>query len=723
MAADNKTQIVISAKDETAAGFASAEAGLQRLTGQFISLTNPISAVATVMAVTSAALVASVKSAIDTGDHLNKLSQKTGIAVESLSALAYAGKLSDVSIEALATGIKKLSVNMNEAAVSTNGKAAEAFRALNVSVKDSAGVLRGSDAVLGDISDRFADMEDGAGKAALAVAIFGKAGTDLIPFLNQGSKGIAQLKAEAEKLGLVMTGEVAKAAEEFNDNLKKLTTGAEALGKSLTAELIGPMAELTKLMVQARMEGVGLFSSIAVGLRLGEPAKTSLDDMRTRAATLQGRISDATAPGGFNIKPRVAADRAELAILQKQIAERQKQAEDFGPPVVAGAKNAAPTFGGKEGADKEASFLLSLRQQLMAASGDTSEYSKVLLALTEGPQKEFSKQTKSSALSLAKEIDFLKANTQAHELRGKVLEKISQAEAASIKTLSDFRAKQDQALSDIGSRIDALGKTPFEVKQIEALHRIEKDYETSVKEINDELKKIGDIEPDSLQWARIDVITARRSELGVDRAKSRADVLKSLDDEKAKQDEINASVEKGANESLRQYGEMAQAVGKATGDALTQGFRMAEDALVEFAMHGKLNFKSLVDYAEAEFLRLAFIRPGVNAAANAFKDSGGVSGLLGSVKSLFGFASGGAFTVGGSGGTDSQLVAFKATPGEEVSIRTPMQQTSGSSVIIHQTINVDSRSDQASILQAMVQAKNAAVAEIGNSMRRGGAFA
>lgn len=38
-----------------------------------------------------------------------------------------------------------------------------------------------------------------------------------------------------------------------------------------------------------------------------------------------------------------------------------------------------------------------------------------------------------------------------------------------------------------------------------------------------------------------------------------------------------------------------------------------------------------------------------------------------------GFATGGDFTVGGSGGTDSQMVRFRATPGEQVSIRTPAQ--------------------------------------------------
>ncbi|MCA3761504.1 MAG: hypothetical protein IN804_00930, partial [Cutibacterium sp.] len=44
----------------------------------------------------------------------------------------------------------------------------------------------------------------------------------------------------------------------------------------------------------------------------------------------------------------------------------------------------------------------------------------------------------------------------------------------------------------------------------------------------------------------------------------------------------------------------------------------------------------------------------------------------------------------------------------------------GGDVTIVQHISVDSRSDQASIMQAMVQAKNAAVAEVRANLRRGG---
>lgn len=44
-----------------------------------------------------------------------------------------------------------------------------------------------------------------------------------------------------------------------------------------------------------------------------------------------------------------------------------------------------------------------------------------------------------------------------------------------------------------------------------------------------------------------------------------------------------------------------------------------------------------------------------------------------------GFMTGGNFTVGGTGGADSQMVAFRATPGEQVSVSTPTQVRKGTS--------------------------------------------
>ena len=54
-----------------------------------------------------------------------------------------------------------------------------------------------------------------------------------------------------------------------------------------------------------------------------------------------------------------------------------------------------------------------------------------------------------------------------------------------------------------------------------------------------------------------------------------------------------------------------------------------------------------------------------------------------------GFASGGSFEVGGRGGTDNNLVAFKATKGEQVDIKTPAQQRQGGNGGVVQNIMID----------------------------------
>jgi hypothetical protein len=44
---------------------------------------------------------------------------------------------------------------------------------------------------------------------------------------------------------------------------------------------------------------------------------------------------------------------------------------------------------------------------------------------------------------------------------------------------------------------------------------------------------------------------------------------------------------------------------------------------------------------------------------------------------MFAFATGGSFTVGGQGGVDSQMVSFRASPGEKVTVSTPTQVRKG----------------------------------------------
>lgn len=214
----------------------------------------------------AAALPALAKALIDNADRLAKLSQSTGVAVESLSQLDYAAGLSGASSEDLAAALNRLNKSAAEAA--QGGKSqAEAFGALGVAVKDAQGNMRSTEDLLTDVAEAFSQIEDGPAKAAVAMDLFGKSGANLIPFLNNGRKGLSDLRGEAHQFGLTVSGEASKAAEEFNDNLDRLRAAAAGAANQITSEMLPTFAALTDSAVDFAKHS-GAARAVVDGLRV-----------------------------------------------------------------------------------------------------------------------------------------------------------------------------------------------------------------------------------------------------------------------------------------------------------------------------------------------------------------------------------------------------------------------------------------------------------------------
>jgi lambda family phage tail tape measure protein len=129
--------------------------------------------------------------------------------------------------------------------------------------------------------------------------------------------------------------------------------------------------------------------------------------------------------------------------------------------------------------------------------------------------------------------------------------------------------------------------------------------------------------------------------------------------------------------------------------ALVNAFTNAKDALLDFFTTGKLSMTDFVQSLQRDLADLALsglLTKTLGAALGlGGKDSGagGISNFLSGLFSNGGeaaqpttvnvpqFATGGAFNVGGTGGVDSQMVAFRASPGERVTVQTPAQQARG----------------------------------------------
>jgi len=262
--ASERAQILIGAIDQTKQAFASVKSGLEGITTAAKSVNGVLAGLGAALSV--AGLMAAGKAALDTADDLSKLSQKTGISVESLSLLKPIAEQSGISLEGLAKGMQKLATSMVEAAGGSKEQV-EVFSRLGVSVKDAAGQIRPTEAVLLDLADAFSVMPDGAEKSALAVKLFGKAGVELIPFLNQGRAGIEELKQKFKELGLEISGDTAKAAEKFNDTLDTVKQALSGIALRVAEAALPALQRLADALVGLASHGDEI---LAVMRALGE---------------------------------------------------------------------------------------------------------------------------------------------------------------------------------------------------------------------------------------------------------------------------------------------------------------------------------------------------------------------------------------------------------------------------------------------------------------------
>lgn len=200
-------------------------------------------------------------SAANTADELNTLSKVTGLSTEELQRFNYASSLIDVSTETLQGSLKKLVRNMQTASSGT-GDAYEAFKALGVTITDSAGQLRSNEEVFYDVIDALGRVENVTQRDAYAMNIFGKSAQDLNPLIIAGSDALKEYGDQAERMGLVFDQNTLDKLNEANDKIdvaKQQLEGVKMLVGSELVEsfdsLFGGVDKLLKAVQEAKEDG------------------------------------------------------------------------------------------------------------------------------------------------------------------------------------------------------------------------------------------------------------------------------------------------------------------------------------------------------------------------------------------------------------------------------------------------------------------------------------
>jgi len=182
-------------------------------------------------------IFALTKGVADAGREISKLSKIAGVSRDTMQELSYAAKMNGLETEELALQMATLGEWMVEANTG-NEDIQKTFKAMGISVTDASGKLKKSDQVLMEMSDTFAQMEDGPAKAAIAMQFFGDAGLQMIPMLSKGSKNIKNLGLEAHKLGLVMSDKSVNASKSFSSSLVRLMEIIKGIGTTLGTTLM-----------------------------------------------------------------------------------------------------------------------------------------------------------------------------------------------------------------------------------------------------------------------------------------------------------------------------------------------------------------------------------------------------------------------------------------------------------------------------------------------------
>jgi hypothetical protein len=596
-------------------------------------------------AVTSG-VVALAKSAIDLADDMRDLSQRTGVSIQTLGQFKIAAELSGSSLEGVAKGLTFLNKNMVAAATGADGAAA-AFKTIGVATTDAQGNLRSADQVFLDIADRFATLRDGPEKAALAMKIFGKAGAELIPILNLGSK-------EIQRFGLNISQDFADKADAFNDQLgianAQLTNLTIQIGSALLPVLNGLVLTLTQSVVQigqwiqgiqtaykentifkasidtlvgalVAFASVQVFSAFIAGARAAIVITGSLIKA-IKALTAANLLAGVA--GFLKGKPAlIAALVAGLGVGIDAAFNQGKIVSGITRGITGALDQAFAGFG---------AMMPKMPELPSAAAGAVPN----LAGLQTGKAPKAAKEIKEIS---AEELDLNLLLNRA-KLDGN---KLVQAELEYVLTLLDLDKQQlgirqrqkleaDAATTLLQTQVDYAKELGVAVAQDFIKRKeLQENYNRTVEDLK---IKAGLITGEELKKVEIN----RELEAIIQRLPGLTDaqIAKLRELIQASQD-VKKSFKDTFGESLKQYYDQLTNFGEQAAAAVKGAFKGLEDQLVNFVTTGKLNFADLANSIIQDIARIAIqqaiIAPLVGGVGKLFK--------------LKGFANGGVFAQNG----------------------------------------------------------------------------
>jgi len=627
-------RVEFTAVDKMSGVVRQAQAGIGQLRSSIDTVKNALLAVG--VTVGAGAMLKLYADVLKANAALDDFSEMTGASVENLSKLQTVAKVGGRDFEYIVESIGKMIKGL-KGADEVGQNAGRALEFLDIKAKNADGTFRDTAQITLDVAKALEKYADSGNKVALVQDIYGKGAQRMLPYLKD--------LAEAGELNAKVTKEQAAQAEAAEKNLRRLQITMEDAKRTLVIGLTPAIDEfLKKLLEASRIKG-GVFGGVA--MMLSQPLGGDVGaELREVNAQLEARRKGETGRFGnapiFGMNSSIGGTRTAMLEQQREylmFVQRQQALRLTGDQYLDARdlRLRQPKLAldyqskGKEakGLTPYEQTLLQLRQQAAKAEMGDSEFISTQLEIQAGKYKDLTAAQRQNLLVLAAQRDVQKSVREQ-------LDEDKKGREESAKAINDENEKLVESANRYRDLVDPLRQYQRQLAEIEELRR--RGLLNSEEEIDAYVR-----------------------------------VLELLDEARLKQEGLAETTK----DSKNAFAEMGFTASSALEDLIVNGgkagdvMKALEKDLARIIFRKTIgnNLSTGVD----KFLEGLFKPAGASSAGGV--DEAGFSNIS-EAQWLGNNARGGDYVVGGRGGIDSQMVAFRGTPGERVSI-TPQGKSGG----------------------------------------------
>ena len=291
------------------------------------------------------------------GSEIADAAGRMGVSAEQVSRLKFAAEQSGASLAEVEVAVKKMANAITDAA--NGSKSAEkALANLGMTAEELVGLT--PDEQFLRIAEAISKISDPTRRAAASMDVFGKSGTSMLPMIQNGAAGIAALTKQCDALGLTMSGEDARAADDFGDAMASLWQQVKMVGfhvgATVAKALMPFVARVGEAMrtaidwVKANRVLVLALAGVAAGLIAGGAALVTFGTALTVVGTALGAVAAAVSfvvsPVGLLTAALVTAGVAFFKFSTtggealSWLSDRFRELHEFTKEVFAGIGNA-----------------------------------------------------------------------------------------------------------------------------------------------------------------------------------------------------------------------------------------------------------------------------------------------------------------------------------------------------------------------------------------------